>query len=496
MKFPEQQLRKSWYRPEQTYDIIALEFDHCDFTSIEAGAFEHTVFYNLQQLTIQGQSSFEYQTGMFNGLKSLLMLNLSGTGIHDVGDDIFLPVRETLMFITLDKLFCNFDFNNAFGVYKMLRFTSLEVRNSVHLRTLAYSNFTGLRTLQHLIIRDSQLEYILMHAFDYISITLRDLELINNRLKTLPIGLFNKFIEHNFNSFHKVSLNTNPWRCDCELLETIFVTTGFYNELPGSVSPLAYCPLTVNSSVAAQCSNLQILHKNRICMRFPSHTYVSINKYLAYVKYLLKIDATQTHVYVNSSVPRCYRLWIADYARIDLFGSKRNRQCPSYNWLRMATKCIGVRKYMDTIALPEVAQRRFKYRMICLNYVAPRNKLSFWPLHCIAYRIHSQSVRPLKNQRTDSNFLYGIGGGVGFLCGCLLAYLYKKEMEWRNKSSDRERITMQDNKCGDFEAAYDYYSIGRNELISELSVTCEREDTNNGEPKIDSIGYIVLESNI
>lgn len=73
--------------------------------------------------------------------------------------------------------------------------------------------FHGLATITHLNLSSCQIERIAPKAFDNMLMTLVSLDVSNNLLKTIAIGVFSSFASHHVS----VRISNNPWDCNCAL---------------------------------------------------------------------------------------------------------------------------------------------------------------------------------------------------------------------------------------------------------------------------------------
>lgn len=376
LAFPNRTVSRNWYRAQTP--IHSLKLSYCDFTSIEPGAFETYAFSSLIDISFSNIPSFEYKSGLFNGLRRISEMYFNEVDIRQVNSGFLQPVQHTVNIIHISNTRMELDMNSLFGVHKFFNLERIHIDNQPDIYTLARSNFTGLRLIKNLMIVNSGLEVIMENAFDFIGFTLRSLRLSGNQLTTLPIGIFNVILEKNkyANTFDSVFMN-NPWECDCEFLESLYVSSVFNSSKAGRKM---ICDST--SSEISSCMNLQILSREKL--ELPT-----IHPVFAYAKFLVKV--VKDRALINSSTPRNYRLWIADHDGHMRFQIK-NPKCPAYDWIAQSTRCHVSRTDHNGVVLPTNEVSRHKFRTICVNYIAFRQTLSFWPLHCVTYRLAGENM--------------------------------------------------------------------------------------------------------
>ncbi|XP_066265086.1 SLIT and NTRK-like protein 2 isoform X2 [Branchiostoma lanceolatum] len=178
-------------------------------------------YYNLQALDLRTNHISTINSRAFYNLSSLTSLHLAANRLASLRAD---------MFIGLDSL-----------EYMDLRFNSIQnvesptFNNTPLLNTLMFSNnriisvpadMFGLdmSVLQVLDLSHNQINAFPVEGFGNLSISaLSDLQMEYNRIKTLPLAAFDILA-----SLRYVSIDQNPWQCDCRMLPFKERLTGFY----------------------------------------------------------------------------------------------------------------------------------------------------------------------------------------------------------------------------------------------------------------------------
>lgn len=507
--FPNLIIARHWYKPMEK--ISALNIRTCNFTSIAVGAFDNDALEDLEVLSFHGNPSFEYKNGQFIGMPRLSLFVFTKGNIYNITKDFTLHLcgfLTNLLIINFTESRLNF--NIIFGSYTFLRLRHITIENVPDLHTLAYSNFTGMKTIKYLFIRNCGVQLILANAFDYICVTLEWLDLTGNQLKTLPFEIFHQFLEWNPSEFRAIGLTENAWNYDCNMLELIHVISmcllpmsklphiSSWNQFKKeSMKQMAKINLSVSN-----CTNLQTIRTARLCL---DKDQIDAP---AFAKIILKLGSS--YVCVTSTKPRRMRLWMVDSTHDDNQFSMKNQKCPKYNWLRSNTKCVKLND-STKFSLPKFhAHWRLEFRTICLNYIASNRRLQFWPLNCLTYR---------KNETNwddePRNYLLAIISGLfcllcGVSTGGILSIMYARfrrenilnvvaDFAAANSEQLKEiEVSMADIHFDDCNS--DYISIEHNSGYEPIdqgpAIKLSVDDLNSMEIDLprDDYGYVVLES--
>lgn len=448
IKFPDRKIARNWYKGIENLYLLNIVSSH--FTTIESRAFDSKPFQTLQILSFRENAPFEYKSKQFSGLRNLNLLQFVATPIYNIQSDIFSPIRRTILLLHINNQKAehasSLNFNILFGSHKFLTLHYIAIENHSDLQTLAYQNFTGLKTVKTLSLKNCGIEVIMAKAFEYISVTLQQLNLVDNKLKAIPVTLLNSLMEWNAYAFSDVALNDNPWVCDCNLVEILHVLSGHlqtfgrhvnykYNVWKSfSVDQMDMCQLMID-----QCSNVQILHHKNICLNT-----TETNSY-GFARFTLKLNKDRSYLLVNSSIPRRFRIWIADFEQNMKFSIK-NPKCPRHNWLHSYTICLILNETAE-IRLPQLDGHRLEYRKICLNYIAPNGLLRSWPLNCITFRQLSSGSIDFWPQYFS--IVIGFAVIYGLICGIVLILILKLIQNHRNAKLDSKNLPKTTNSNED-----------------------------------------------
>lgn len=493
--FPNRVLTKNWYTSKCPIEI--LYFIASDFQIIEVNAFDTEALNGIIALHIISTEPIEYKSGSFSGLNAMRIINFEQTGLSTTDYDFLFAIRSTIMEFYINKLTTSLDFDAVFGAYTFLHLIQITVENTEFIQTLAFSNFTGLRTIRTLLIKNSGLEVILSHAFDYIGVTLVLLSLEGNKLKTLPTGLFRNFFVKKNSKYHNFILSNNPWACDCDFLENIYIPSVYFRQLSNNTpinDPSILCPdfNPMENDSIRQCKNLQWLQDKSICMNLSTHLFL-------FAKFSIKIDANHQFIYVNSTPSRAFRLWIIDRDKKCLFKS-RHTKCPKYDWIWGFTECLNFQWENNSkmkIKFPIFAGPRYEYRTICINYIAANGELTFWPLNCVTVQhIWTNDVQSSWMWQSISAIVLGIA--IGFLLGVFLpvSRFFKRKLSSLSSNQYQSNDRAQINNISRNDSFTDDYGYISSKQINQVRATDNLASLTvcvYGEYETDQNGYIILE---
>lgn len=485
MHYPNARLARNWYKAKK--QIFQLIFDTCHIDVIAAGAFDTRAFWSLDTLGFIKCTPFEYKSAFLVGLQSVRLLAFQDTHINNIDEDFLLPIRETLKIFIAENFSNYLNFDSAFGSHKCIRMEELSFVESAHIRTLSYSNFTGLSTIKVLSLENSAVELIEDGAFDYISVTLEKLNLSGNRLKTLPVGIFKVLFEAKCHTDYgpRVSLTNNVWSCGCELIEVLNMVPLYRRDWRRFTELSTVCPAVTKDTIAMNCASLQVIDYRRFDA---NNTF-----YAAHAKFTLKLDKYRRTVILNSTIPRKIRLWTADHdTEMQLTG--KNPKCPKYDWLMAYSKCIGVSQGSIQTPVHKFVGPHLQFKTICINYIATDEILSFWPLNCITYH-------KFNPDETDFWFFRTVLIAVcctisGLLTGILLTILYM-----RVQSNRKECGTAADVRISEKNSVWRNRRISHQQFIQCKNMPVKEMNARDGdEPNYrynrvrkDLHGYIIFD---
>lgn len=168
---------------------------------------------NLQRLYLKNSKIHRIFIKAFSGLQGLVELDLSENELRLIPSEIFAPT------INLVKL------NLAGNPIEIL-----------------YSNsFNNLGQLSFLDLSRCHISYIEAGAFT-VFYALEWLHLNNNKLKTLSNNVLPFFP-----SLHGLSLDGNPWDCDCKLIPLLTWLEISQNKVPQQIDPICKEPLKLKN---------------------------------------------------------------------------------------------------------------------------------------------------------------------------------------------------------------------------------------------------------
>lgn len=482
MQFPQATVHRNWYKGRQ--QIHSLYFISCEFIAIQPNAFNNEAFKNLAHLSFKQQTHFEYRLDMFCGLPKLIQLSFHGFAMTNIDRDLLLPLRETIVDFYMEVFSSQLDFNEMFSSYKFLRLERLFLSECNKVRTLARENFTGLPILKELTVENGTLESICENAFDYIGVTLEVLNLSGNKLKTLPINLFNVIFEINCNYRLGVEivLANNLWNCDCQLLEVLNLAPIYHSNWEHLTEVTGIC---LNATkIVRKCPNLQIINHKK----FPLNMAQS---YSMHPKVAIKLDAHHKHIFINSSIVRKIRVWIADHDS-NLQFSSRNRNCPKFNWLHSYAKCIIISNGSIEFSAPKFIGPHLQFKTVCVNYIAANGFLAFWPLNCVTY--HKFDPESIDFRGLRIAIILAACASLGILIGISSFYIFLQfnvndntELNMDGVINDLSTWKTEPTKFKNINIASEVRGRRHDEQNEAMAI----DDT----PKKDANGYMIFERN-
>lgn len=168
----------------------------------------------------------ELRAELFQNMKHLSELFISENLFTDI------PASLSNIRLSLELLCLN---NNPIEVIHSTSFENLEkleklfLNNMQNLRSIENGSFMHLKSLEVLTCKENK-NLVEMNLEDLLElIHLKELDISNNRLKTLNFGemvdiehLENETIKVNyFENLHYLKLSGNPWHCDCSMIKAL-----------------------------------------------------------------------------------------------------------------------------------------------------------------------------------------------------------------------------------------------------------------------------------
>lgn len=379
LTFPERRISKGWYRAR--ISVVHLEINDGAFSAIDEDAFNDDGLADMESLFLKHHKYFILSPLAFDGFTALQIMSVNVaeyngdmTVLHSSA--ILFPIRRSIRMLALSGGLAE-SIASIFSAQKFSMLFLLHISNQKNLHTLSYRDFITFPVLYTLMITNCGVRVIMPNAFDYVGVTLTNLQLIGNELKTLPIGIFNVFIEWHINMFDKVLLiHDNPWSCDCALIETeniVFHILSHKQDKNMPEAPTNDC----TRMHPIHCPEIEALSPGRICLSKDRERYF-------FPRFRLKIDREYLNLNITATVPRKYRLLFIDLTRTVQFQGKKSK-CPTINWLDESAKCFKFNNQTESIPFHGIDQIHSKHQMIVLNHIAYRRKFTFWPFHSLIY---------------------------------------------------------------------------------------------------------------
>lgn len=237
VQFPSWRLPVGWFNGLAVITEINLECRNFDV--IETDAFVADAFTTVRNLTLNWPSLKILQTGAFNGLLSLQSLVFTYSSINVFTTGLLDNVAKTLTYLSVVEV-------NKYSTPLLVNGLTGGTSSMVSLKTVVFQHnlndtitertFFGLTSVVYLDLSSCQIEVIGSNSFNRISSTIEVLILRENKLKTLPYGLFGQMINR---LGLKIYIDKNIWHCDCDLCYVkgmigieFFVTNNFDCQTP------------------------------------------------------------------------------------------------------------------------------------------------------------------------------------------------------------------------------------------------------------------------
>lgn len=197
-------------------DVKCLTMFDLNAYKIEKDAFNAKQFIDLNDLEIWSRIT-EFEDGVFIGLGNLKRLTLRGIQVNKFNSKALEPLI-TLEHFTMENCINlesapNFAVDNLFGTIAMPRMKRVKVTKCNLKKTITDSTFSGLTEINELLLMDNEIECIGPRSFDIVFNKLEFLSLAANKLKSLPVSIFEKARGH----MVSIKLDENNWHCDCDL---------------------------------------------------------------------------------------------------------------------------------------------------------------------------------------------------------------------------------------------------------------------------------------
>lgn len=214
MDFPLNILAKDWFESSAKIRYLNI-IDSPNLSAIESGAFNGPSFSTTIQLKLENLNVSHLSENTFQGLNALNGLHIIKMPLSRI-DALLLDAVPGLAELSLEENPCSMDLKNLTGSSKLNSLQIVSLRQNKLPNTISSNTFSSLEAVVSLYLSDSQIEWIGVGSFDFISKTVQTIDLQGNQLKTLPIGLFDKLI---IGAQWSVFLGLNEWKCNCSLAQ-------------------------------------------------------------------------------------------------------------------------------------------------------------------------------------------------------------------------------------------------------------------------------------
>lgn len=214
MVFPLNSLAKDWFESSAKIRFLNI-IDSPNLSIIEDGAFNGSSFSTTIQLKLENLNVSHLTEKLFQGLNALNGLHITKMPLSRI-DALLLDTVSGLEELSLEEIPYLMDLKNLTGSSKLNSLQIVSLRQNNLLNTISSNTFSSLEAVVSLYLSDSQIEWIGVRSFDYISKTVQTIDLQGNHLKTLPNGLFDTLA---VSSQWSVFLGFNEWTCNCSLAQ-------------------------------------------------------------------------------------------------------------------------------------------------------------------------------------------------------------------------------------------------------------------------------------
>ncbi|KAJ6641952.1 Leucine-rich repeat-containing protein 4C [Pseudolycoriella hygida] len=215
MVYPNFILKANWFTA--AVKVKELTFFMKPVTTVEINAFTSDALTTVKKLVLKNFNIAEFVNGSFNGLESVEVLILESATITVVEKGVLDVMCETLQELQIIQWGPNAKeayIDGFTGSKTMTSLKTVKINYKIN-STLTHRSFVGLRNVKTLDLSDCQIESIGPGTFDPIGGSVRELNLKNNKIKTLPEGIFSSMLP---SEDTRILLESNAWHCDCDLM--------------------------------------------------------------------------------------------------------------------------------------------------------------------------------------------------------------------------------------------------------------------------------------
>lgn len=245
-------MTNGWFKMTR-FTMKWLQLLQIQIFKIENEAFSRPVFKTLEFLEIFDVPLRFLKSGTFNGLDKLKVLSMRGLRLDRIEKNVLatMPSLEGLSLNQCGSKIIHLD--NLFGenILRVLR--HINVHNCILGDTITDQTFSSIPSIESLSLNSDSIDIIAPNSLDYLLRRVKRLSLGWNKLKSVPIDLFQ--IDREVT----IELTGNPWHCDCQLENLrIFERTTTSVKFNGLICatpekyrgiPLRNCPFLCNEIV-------------------------------------------------------------------------------------------------------------------------------------------------------------------------------------------------------------------------------------------------------
>lgn len=204
-----------WFTADVQVTELVVDCRNTD--TIEDGAFNATAFQTVEKLTLRWALSGNMLTAQsLRGLSQLKILHILDNSMEKIRSgtlNVVAGTLEELIFQESSSYNSLIVIDGLTGGNPLLQLTKVKIQRNMN-NTITNGTFTGLVKVTGLDLSYCQIEVIAAGAFTPISKTIQELNLRNNKLIQIPVGLLDGLV---INTALKIYLNDNRWQCDCAL---------------------------------------------------------------------------------------------------------------------------------------------------------------------------------------------------------------------------------------------------------------------------------------
>lgn len=197
--------------------MVELLVDCGNTAAIEEGAFNEPAFKTIEKLTLKSVWSGNMLTeNALSGLNQLKILHFIANSMATIPRGILNTVAgtlEELIFEEASVYSTPIVIASLTGANPMLHLTVVDIQRNMN-DTITNDTFVALVNIIRLDLSFCQIQVITAGAFNPIINTIEELNMSNNYLTQIPVGLFDRLVSNpNINIY----LDDNKWLCDCNL---------------------------------------------------------------------------------------------------------------------------------------------------------------------------------------------------------------------------------------------------------------------------------------